>query len=139
MPVSADYLQYLLEQLAALGELRAQRMFGGVGLYCDEVFFGIVSEDTLYLRVDAAGRADLSARGMQAFRPYADRADVSLSYFEVPAEVLEDAAALTAWSRRAVAAALARADAAKGARAGATGRTPASATRSRTRRRRRPA
>ena len=139
MPVSADYLQYLLEQLAALGELRAQRMFGGVGLYCDEVFFGLVSEDTLYLRVDDAGRTELTARGMQPFRPYAERAEVSLSYYEVPAEVLEDPAALSAWSRRAVAAALERAQHKGRARKAATGPAPGSAARSRTRRRRRPA
>ena len=43
MAVSRDYLQYVLEQLAGLGELRSRRMFGGAGLYCAEVFFAIVS------------------------------------------------------------------------------------------------
>jgi DNA transformation protein len=139
VPVSADYLQYLIEQLAALGELRAQRMFGGVGLYCDEVFFGIVSEDTLYLRVDDAGRAEFTARGMQPFRPHAERAAVSLSYYEVPAELLEDPPALTTWSRRAVAAARQRPQRKGRAREPATVPAPGSAARSRTRRRRRPA
>jgi DNA transformation protein and related proteins len=109
MTVSRDYLAYILEQLTALGALRSQRMFGGAGLYCDETFFGIVSEDTLYLRTDEAGRSEFTARGMQPFRPYADRAEVSVTYYEVPAEVLEDASELVTWGRRAVAAAAARA------------------------------
>ena len=105
MPVSADYLQYVLEQLAELGAVRAQRMFGGAGLYCDEQFFAIVTDDTLYLRTDPAGREEFTARGMPPFRPYADRPEVSLTYYQVPADVLEEARQLLAWSRRALAAA----------------------------------
>jgi DNA transformation protein and related proteins len=109
MAVGRDYLDYVLEQLAGLSGVRPRRMFGGVGLYSDEVFFAIISDDTVYLRVDAASRAEFVARGMRAFRPYANRPEISMTYFEVPAEVLEDAGALVASSRRAVAAALAAA------------------------------
>jgi DNA transformation protein and related proteins len=111
MAVTRDYLDYVLEQLAALSRVRPRRMFGGVGLYSDEVFFAIITDDTVYLRVDEASRADFVARGMGAFRPYADRPEVSMTYFEVPADVLEDAHAFVSWSQRAVAAALAAAKA----------------------------
>ena len=103
MAVSGDYLQYVLEQLAGLGELRAQRMFGAAGLYCAEVFFAIVSDDTLYLRVDDSNREDFTARGMAPFRPYAHRPEVSMTYYEVPAEVLEEGTALVSWARRSLA------------------------------------
>ena len=109
MAVSRDYLDYVLEQLTGLGRVRSRRMFGGAGLYCEEIFFALISDDTLYLRVDAEGRSHFIARGMAAFRPYADRPDISTTYFEVPADVLEDARELIAWSRRAIAAALAAA------------------------------
>jgi DNA transformation protein and related proteins len=102
MTVSADYLQYVLDQLAQLGEVAAKRMFGGVGLYCGEFFFGLIAEDTLYLRVDDENRADYAARGAAPFRPYPDRPEVSMSYFEAPAEVLEDARQLAEWARRSV-------------------------------------
>ena len=103
MAVSRDYLQYVLEQLAGLGELRSRRMFGAAGLYCAEVFFAIVSDDTLYLRVDDSNREDFTARGMAPFRPYADRPEVSMTYYAVPAEVLEDGAALVSWGQRSLA------------------------------------
>ena len=109
MGVSRDYLAYILEQLAGLGQVRSQRMFGGAGLYCDETFFGIITDDTLYLRADEATRVQFTSRGMQPFRPYPERPQVSMSYYEVPAEVLEEAAELIAWSRRSVAAAQAAA------------------------------
>jgi DNA transformation protein len=116
MAVSRDYLAYVLEQLAVLAGLRSRRMFGGVGLYCEEIFFAIISDDTLYLRVDETSRAEFTSRGMQAFRPYADRPQLSMSYFATPAEVLEDATQLLSWSRRAVRAAGAAAGAVRGPR-----------------------
>ncbi|MBV8784340.1 MAG: TfoX/Sxy family protein [Gammaproteobacteria bacterium] len=100
---SQEFLAYLLEQLGTLPRLEARRMFGATGLYSAGVFFGIVSGDTLYLRVAPAQRAAALAAGRAAFRPYADRDLQSRWYFSVPAQVLEDAVALTEWSRRAIA------------------------------------
>jgi DNA transformation protein and related proteins len=104
--VSADFLAYVLDQLAALDNVSSRRMFGGAGLYCDELFFGLISDDTLYLRVDDSNRADYSARGAGPFRPYADRPELSMSYFEAPVEVLEDARRLAEWARRSIEVAL---------------------------------
>lgn len=109
MPVSSDFLNYVLEQLAGLAGVRARSMFGGVGLYCEELFFALVDNDVLYLRVNDDNRPDYAARGMRQFRPYADRPQLSMSYYEVPAEVLEDPAQLVDWAQRSVAAALAAA------------------------------
>ena len=105
MPVSSDYLHYVLEQLAGLASVSARRMFGAVGLYCDELFFALVDNDVVYLRVNDDNRADYTARGMSQFRPYADRPQLSVKYYETPADVLEDAGVLVAWAQRAVAAA----------------------------------
>jgi DNA transformation protein len=103
--VSADYLAYVLEQLARVDGVSSRRMFGGAGLYCHECFFGLIAEDTLYLRVDDANRARFTARGMDRFRPYADRPELSMNYFETPADVLEDPAELSAWAAESIAAA----------------------------------
>jgi len=105
MASSSDFLRYVLGQLSTVNDLRSRRMFGGYGLYSGEVFFGIISGDVLYFKVGDDNRADYAGRGMGQFRPYADRPQVSMSYFEVPAEVLEDAEECGAWARRSVAAA----------------------------------
>jgi DNA transformation protein and related proteins len=105
MTVSSDFLAYVLEQLeqlAELGEVSSRRMFGGAGLYCGEYFFGLIADDVLYLRVDDSNRGDFTARGALQFRPYADRPQLSMSYFEIPADVLEDAAKCVRWARRSV-------------------------------------
>jgi DNA transformation protein and related proteins len=103
-----DYLQYVLEQLAGLGSIDWRRMFGGIGLYCDGFFFGLLSsQDMLYLKADDSNRGDYEAYGMEPFRPFRDKPSFRMAYYEVPADVLEDAAALVTWARKSVAVAAA--------------------------------
>jgi DNA transformation protein len=128
MAVSSDYLAYVLDQLAELGEVSSRRMFGAAGLYSGELFFAIVADDVLYLRVDDSNRADFSSRGMAQFRPYADRPQLSMNYYEVPADVLESAGELAAWARRSVAVAM-RAPQPEAKRARSSKRRPRPSTR----------
>jgi DNA transformation protein len=107
MPHKNEYLEYVLEQLAGLPRVRSRRMFSGAGLYQDEVFFGLLFRDTLYFKVNDSNRPDYEARRMAQFKPYEDRPEVSFTYYEVPAEVLEDRDELVAWARRSVEAAAA--------------------------------
>jgi DNA transformation protein and related proteins len=102
MAVTEDFLQYVLEQLAGVGHVTPRRMFGAVGLYHDERFFGIIAGDTLYFKVNDSNRRDYEARGMDRFRPYADRPQLSMTYYEVPADILEDAEECGVWARNSV-------------------------------------
>jgi len=107
MAVHAEYLAYMLEQLASLGSLRTRRMFGAVGLYSGEFFFGLIDDDTLYFKTDASNSAEYIARNMPRFMPMPKRPDAIKAYYQVPADVIEDAELLVAWARKSVAVALA--------------------------------
>jgi DNA transformation protein len=107
MAVSSEYLQFVLEQLSGLAGVTARRMFGGIGLYQDQRFFGIITSDTLYFKVNDANRGDYQARGMGAFR-VRSRPHISMSYFELPADILEDADECAVWAAKSVAAATIR-------------------------------
>jgi DNA transformation protein and related proteins len=103
MAVSANFLSYVIDQLGGLGAVRTRRMFGGIGLYCDELFFGLIDDDVVYFKVDDSNRADYSRRGSKAFRPLADDPNaVSLSYFSVPEDTLEDSDEVRSWARKSV-------------------------------------
>ncbi|MFD0740475.1 TfoX/Sxy family protein [Lysobacter koreensis] len=65
--MSDDFITYLQDLFAPLGELSARRMFGGYGLYLDAVMIGVVMDDGLYLKVDAATRAQFQAAGSAPF------------------------------------------------------------------------
>jgi DNA transformation protein and related proteins len=108
--ISNDFVEYVVEQLALFKRVRSRRMFGGVGLYADDLFFGLIAYDTLYLKVDDSNRADYLHAGCKPFVPFADKPDLSMNYYDVPADVLDDAEELSRWARKSLAIALAAAN-----------------------------
>lgn len=107
MPRRSEYLDWLLEQLAPLGTLRVRSMFGSFGIYCDELFFAIVEDDVLFVKVDDVSRAQFEAEGLQPFT-YAmkDGTTSTLSYYPLPDYALETPHELIDWARKGIAAAL---------------------------------
>ena len=105
LKVSDAFKRFVLDQLAEIDEITSRAMFGGVGLYCRGMFFGIIARDVLYLKVDDTTRPAYEAAGMRPFMPYPGRAAKKLTYYAVPMDVLESAFELAAWARKAVAAA----------------------------------
>lgn len=103
MPANA-FVDFLLDQLDEVPDVRAQAMFGGRGLYSGDLFFGIVFNDILYFKVNEQNRNDYVRAGMRPFKPYRDR-PMTMQYYQVPAAVVEDADELCRWARRAIAAA----------------------------------
>lgn len=97
-----SFRDFVLEQLEDLHGLVCRPMFGGHGLYSDEVFFGIIHRGALYFRTDEQSRPEYLRQGMRPFMP---KPRQSLkAYYEVPAGVLEDPELLVEWARRAMAA-----------------------------------
>ena len=83
----SEFQQFVLDQLSAAESVRAKKMFGGVGVYVDEVFCAILSGSSrLYLRVDDGNRRRFEERGMPQFP---GRGGAEMPYYEVPSEVLE--------------------------------------------------
>jgi DNA transformation protein and related proteins len=103
-----SFKEFVLDQLAALPDTRAKAMFGAHGLYSGETFFGILDEGRLFFKTDAASQADYTARGMGPFIYESKGRVVTMSFHEVPPEVLENAPELILWARRAMAIAAAK-------------------------------
>jgi DNA transformation protein len=87
-------------------------MFGGIGIYSGDAFFAILAADELFFKVDDSNRAAYEAAGSEPFKPVLER-PVSMSYWRVPLEVLEDPHELADWARRALLAAASAAPARK--------------------------
>lgn len=107
MPVSQEYVDYVLDHLGALGSILAKRMFGGVGLYLEGTFFALIADDTLYFKVDDSNRKDYEDRGMGPYRASFKKPMV-LQYYEVPVEVLENEEELRTWAHKALRVALSK-------------------------------
>ena len=105
MTVSQTFKTLVLEQLGrAVPQVRARSMFGGVGLYAGDLFFALIADDTLYLKVDDATRAEFEALGSRPFQPYGDERE-TMQYYNIPAELLEDVDGLRPWAEKALGAA----------------------------------
>ena len=103
----AGFVAHCLELLASAGPARSRRMFGGHGLYVDDLFIGIVIGDRLYLKADAASQPAFAAEGCQPFVYDGRGKAVSLGYWSAPPEAMESPALMLPWARRAMQAALA--------------------------------
>jgi DNA transformation protein len=101
MRVSEGFKSFVLDQLAELGDITAKDMFGGIGLYCRGVFFGLMAAYVLYLKVDDTNRRDFERAGSKPFKPFAGR-PMTMGYWAVPVDVLESGFELSAWAARAV-------------------------------------
>lgn len=94
------FVEFVCDQLERLDGVIHKRMFGGFGLYCGAIFFGIVFRDTLYFKTNAEGRQKYEEWGMGPFQPNAKQK--LKSYYEVPADFVEDAQKLTELAEEAV-------------------------------------
>jgi len=113
MSKSSDQLAaHCLELLGALGNARSRRMFGGHGLYVDDLFVGLIALDRLYLKVDATTRARFEAASCRPFVYDGAGKAVTMGYYSAPDEAMESPAQMQPWARLALEAAL-RARAAK--------------------------
>ena len=108
MAASAEYLDFIKEQLAGFGPVSVRRMFGGAGIYRDGLMFALIADETLYLKADDASRGEFEAL---ALPPFTYGAKVGkrtvMSYWRAPEACLDDPDDMTEWCRKAYAVALA--------------------------------
>jgi DNA transformation protein and related proteins len=106
MVASDTFAEFLREQLVPLGRLTMRRMFGKTGVFCDGVMFAMVTENTLYFRVDDQNR--VAFREAESFPPlnYAKQGStIDLSFWRVPERLFDEPDELVSWAHAALAAA----------------------------------
>ena len=52
-----DFVAYVTEQLREAGVIRSRKMFGEYGLYCDGVFFAVICDDQLFIKITPQAQA----------------------------------------------------------------------------------
>jgi DNA transformation protein and related proteins len=61
-----------------------------------------MADDTVFFKMDDSNRADFERTGSRSFRPYGEDM-YAMSYYELPADVLENRQVLCQWAEKAVA------------------------------------
>jgi DNA transformation protein len=106
MVASDTFAEFLREQLAPLGRVTMRRMFGKTGVFCDGLMFGMVTDDTLYFRVDDHNRA--AFKEAESFPPLSYEKKgrgIDLSFWRAPGRLFDELDELVTWARAALAAA----------------------------------
>jgi DNA transformation protein len=124
MVASDSFAEFLREQLAPLGRLTMRRMFGKTGVFCDGLMFGMVTDNTLYFRVDDDNRAAFAEAASFPPLNYEKKGStIDLSFWRAPERLFDEPDELVRWAQIALAAA--RRVAAKTKRAAPTRRSKA--------------
>jgi DNA transformation protein and related proteins len=100
MVASDSFAEFLREQLAPLGRVTMRRMFGKTGVFCDGLMFGMVTDNTLYFRVDDHNRD--AFREAASFPPLNYRKQgemIDLSFWRAPERLFDEPDELVAWAR----------------------------------------
>jgi len=106
MVASASFADFLNELLAPLGHVALRRMFGKTGVFCDGLMLGMVTEDTLYFRVDDGNR--------EVFKEAADFPPINyakggklidLAFWRAPERLFDEPEEFRLWARAALGAA----------------------------------
>jgi DNA transformation protein len=106
MPSKDAFATYCAELLAPLGPVRVKAMFGGHGVYVDDLFVAIVVGETLYLKADAQTTPRFEAAGCPAFTYSARGKRTSMQYRAAPPEAMDSPALMRPWATLAMQAAL---------------------------------
>jgi len=85
MPTQQQTIDFLVEQMAAAGQVSARKMFGEYGIFCDGKMVAIVGEDELYVKPTKGGRAHAGEVGEKSPYPGAKPC------FLIPGEKWDDA------------------------------------------------
>jgi hypothetical protein len=57
MATSQSTIDFLLDQLSGLANVRARKMFGEYAVYCDGKVVGLVCDDQLFVKITPQGKA----------------------------------------------------------------------------------
>ena len=108
-----EYVAHIVDLLQFIGPVESKSMFGGFGMFLEDLMFGLVAGNELYLKVDTQNFQDYEDLGLQAFSFEKNGRQIKMSYYQAPEEALEDAELLSDWASNAYGAAM-RAAAKKG-------------------------
>lgn len=98
-----SFHEYVMQDvLAGIPNLRSRRMFGGFGIYKEDVMIGLIANSVLYFKTDAKTMPDFQTHDSRPFTYDAkDRKKVTLSYWEVPEPIMNHREQIEQWTQAA--------------------------------------
>ena len=95
----SEFIEFLHEVFAGFGSINTRKMFGGYGIYHDDLMFGLVADDTLYLKVDKSTEQQFIDKDLSQFEYDKGNKKVKMSYYLAPEEIYDDPDEAVYWAR----------------------------------------
>ncbi len=105
-----EFVNYILDLMQLVGPVNAKAMFGGYGIFLNQLMFGLVADSVVYLKADKQTKYKFEDRGLEAFTYNKKGKEFKMSYYQVPEEALEDIEQMRYWANQAYNVALKAAD-----------------------------
>ena len=106
MVASDSFADFLREQLAPLGHITLRRMFGKTGVFCNGLMLGMVTDNTLYFRVDDHNRTIFNEAASSPPLNYKKQGRaIDLAFWRAPERLFDEPDELVRWGQAALAAA----------------------------------
>ena len=96
----SEFVEILKEVFEQFGPIQPRKMFGGYGIYHKGVMFGLVADDTLYLKADKETAKDFEMKGLPPFEYDKGGKVVKMSYYLAPEEIFDDSDEAVMWASR---------------------------------------
>lgn len=82
--------------------ITSRTMFGGWGIYKDDIIFALITGGELYFKVDKSNQDDYEKYGSHPFEYTRKKRQISLSYWLLPEKIMEDKEKLFEWIQTSV-------------------------------------
>lgn len=102
----SELVEHLSEVFEQFGAIRAKRMFGGYGIYHNDLMFGLIADDVLYLKADTRSAKQFTDHDLQQFVYVKAGKPIGMSYYAAPVEIFDDPDEAKKWASLAYGAAL---------------------------------
>lgn len=106
MSANGELLQIVKDALDRDGVVSGRRMFGGIGVYFEGLFFAILDDGVIFLKTSGETRPHYEAEQSRPFSYMTKKgAAVLTTYWRLPDRLLDDSEDLRVWLCASVAAA----------------------------------
>ena len=99
MKLSPEYTAFIEELFAPAFPVRIRRMFGGAGIFWEEVMVGLISDERVYLKADELTKSAFEAEGSKPFSFAMKSGEiVAMNYLELPERLYDEPEELCTWA-----------------------------------------
>jgi len=96
------FAEFVCDTFADLGDIHCRKMFGGYGVYCDGLMFGLVADDVLYLKAGPGNAELFREKELEQFEYPRGGKMIKMSYYQAPEVIFEDQQEAVSWGRKSV-------------------------------------